>query len=358
MDIAAGTSEPMLMYLKLAFLAMEPPNFLISLARQCGGGSITPRVQSFILEHCMGNIVDQGTSYSHTYIRNILKKIIVDAESSSDVVVDGLYEEFGQYLTLNLEEGSQKENDRIYRQVSFLSSTIDDDVCSKPVNLVVRLVCSLNMLEGDTGCSLWPSSLFLSEFILSYPEIFSNKFNFEVGSGVGLVGIALNYVGASKVILSDGDMSTLTNMKANVELNCTNGSSNRVAECKYLPWESASEAELQQYRPDIVLGADVIYNPQCLPHLIRVLSILLKPQNREEVDNRISLHEAEGSPVSYIATVVRNLDTFNYFLRLASEANLLVLNISETAKPLNLLPYMLSYDQSNVRLLKISLICD
>lgn len=29
-------------------------------------------------------------------------------------------------------------------------------------------------------CSLWPSSLFLSEFILSYPEIFSNKFNFEV----------------------------------------------------------------------------------------------------------------------------------------------------------------------------------
>lgn len=28
---------------------------------------------------------------------------------------------------------------------------VDDDVCSKPVNLVVRLVCSLNMLEGDTG---------------------------------------------------------------------------------------------------------------------------------------------------------------------------------------------------------------
>jgi len=75
------------------------------------------------------------------------------------------------------------------------------------------------MLEGDTGCSLWPSSLFLSEFILSYPEIFSTKCCFELGSGVGLVGICLNYVGASKVILTDGDTSTLTNMKENMELN-------------------------------------------------------------------------------------------------------------------------------------------
>eukprot|EP00268_Persea_americana_P038923 TRINITY_DN3856_c0_g1_i5.p1 TRINITY_DN3856_c0_g1~~TRINITY_DN3856_c0_g1_i5.p1 ORF type:complete len:204 (-),score=38.20 TRINITY_DN3856_c0_g1_i5:768-1331(-) len=141
------------------------------------------------------------------------------------------------------------------------------------------------MLKGDTGCSIWPSSLFLSEFILSYPEIFSNKSCFEVGSGVGLVGISLSFVNASKVILSDGDLSTLGNMKSNLELNQLNAETLmpqkafynlNLIECKYLPWESASE-ELLSIKPDIVLGADVIYDPSCVPHLVRVLAILLTP---------------------------------------------------------------------------------
>jgi hypothetical protein len=45
--------------------------------------------------------------------------------------------------------------------------------------LTFPLQCSINMLEGDTGCSIWPSSLFLSELILSHPELFSNKLCFE-----------------------------------------------------------------------------------------------------------------------------------------------------------------------------------
>ncbi|XP_020961092.1 putative uncharacterized protein DDB_G0277003 [Arachis ipaensis] len=78
------------------------------------------------------------------------------------------------------------------------------------------------MLKGDTGCSIWPSSLFLSELILSHPKLFSNKSCFEIGSGVGLVGLCLAHVEASKVILSDGDLSTLANMKFNLELNHLN----------------------------------------------------------------------------------------------------------------------------------------
>ncbi|RLM97965.1 hypothetical protein C2845_PM06G07430 [Panicum miliaceum] len=120
-----------------------------------------------------------------------LARIISEVELSSGTVIDGLYEEFAQH----------------------------DNVSSRLISVVARLSCSSNMLEGDTGCSLWPSSLFLSEFILSYPEIFSTKCCFELGSGVGLVGICLNYVGASKVILTDGDTSTLTNMKENMEMN-------------------------------------------------------------------------------------------------------------------------------------------
>lgn len=90
---------------------------------------------------------------------------------------------------------------------------VASNISSKLVSVVARLSCSSNMLEGDTGydvikhskiqwsdiftillsyiililcifynfrCALWPSSLFLSEFILSYPKIFSSKCCFEV----------------------------------------------------------------------------------------------------------------------------------------------------------------------------------
>jgi predicted nicotinamide N-methyase len=65
----------------------------------------------------------------------------------------------------------------------------------------------------------FPSSLFLFEFLLSHPQVFSSKCCFEVGSGVGLVGICLANARVSKVILNDGDLSSLSNMKFNLKTN-------------------------------------------------------------------------------------------------------------------------------------------
>ncbi|PUZ63971.1 hypothetical protein GQ55_3G108500 [Panicum hallii var. hallii] len=228
------------------------------------------------------------------------------------------------------------KTDHIYKEISFLSST-NDDVSSRLISVVARLSCSSNMLEGDTGCSLWPSSLFLSEFILSYPEIFSTKCCFELGSGVGLVGICLNYVGASKE-----HSEVLKESKNKVE-------------CKYLSWEHVSESDLWGYQPDIVLGADIMYDPVCVPHLVRVLSMLLRRNRSQGENNGKSGDEfqTEG-PVAYIATVVRNAETFNCFAKAAADAKLSAINIASSAAPSNLLPYMLSYDRSSVQLLKIT----
>ncbi|KAK6124090.1 hypothetical protein DH2020_042175 [Rehmannia glutinosa] len=255
--------------------------------------------------------------------------------------------------------------------------------CPKSRKLEVQLRCSVNMLEGDTGCSIWPSSLFLSEFILSFPELFANKCCIEVGSGVGLVGICLSHVKASKVILSDGDFSTLANMKVNLELNhlrTGNQTSGNVlhqdmVQCVCLPWESASEDDLRGFSPDIILGADVIYDPSCLPHLVRVLAVLLKHDRsdaevnadrdsdtspRKETSNGSSadellIHPSVEDRVAYITFVVRNIDTFNYFLALVEQANLIITDLSEKIQVSNFLPYLRSYNRSTIRLFKIHL---
>ncbi|RCV15454.1 hypothetical protein SETIT_3G057600v2 [Setaria italica] len=359
---AAQDDAEQLLHLKLAFLAGEPPACILALARKAGGGSITPHVQKFLLENCTDtNVYGRQNS---TYTTTIFKRIISEVELSSDIVIDALYEEFAQRMLSKAKDSLLNKTNHIYKEISFLSST-HDNVSSSLISVVARLSCSSNMLEGDTGCSLWPSSLFLSEFILSYPEIFSTKCCFELGSGVGLVGICLNYVGASKVILTDGDTSTLTNMKENMELNnvCIKledfeelkESKNKV-ECKYLSWEEASESDLRGYQPDIVLGADIVYDPVCVPHLVRVLSMLLRRDSKQGEVNRKSGDELEmDGPVAYIATVVRNAETFNCFAKAAADAKLSAINIGSSTAPSNFLPYMLSYDRSSVQLLKITL---
>ncbi|TYJ24020.1 hypothetical protein E1A91_A08G232500v1 [Gossypium mustelinum] len=383
-----------------AFLAMETTDTLLCLARECGGGKVTEKVQSFIWDHCLTKAVGKGYE---SYSKKFLKKLITEIESNHGNVLDELYEQYASYMISFKDDNPVRENERVCKCISFLfPDCFKLSICPKSRKLVVPFQCSLNMLEGDTGCSVWPSSLFLSEFILSYPHIFSRKSCFEVGSGVGLVGICLAHVKASKVILSDGDLSTLANMKLNLEKNRLNTETNlsetsienQNVKCIHLPWESASEKELQNFMPEIILGADVIYDPSRLPHLVKVLAILLN-KKKSYIDNRegsilnsfpgdgkvndthdldassftaqrINTSEVKGiindavdlvsraDPVTYIASVIRNADTFDRFLALAVQADLRIKDLTSTLRPFDLLPYMKSYDRSSIRLFTVT----
>ncbi|KAL6500721.1 hypothetical protein OROHE_025518 [Orobanche hederae] len=365
-----------------AFRAMEPPDVVISFARVAtlfdprdfGGGSITEGVQSCIWQDCISKA---DLKWQGTYAKRFLKKLILDIESSGSLVLDELYEQY--------DDDANQGNLRVLKTISFLfpkESRVESSgsmSCIMPGKLEARLWCSINMLEGDTGCCIWPSSLFLSEFILSSPELFANKWCFEVGSGVGLVGICLSYVKAFKVILSDGDLSTLSTMKVNLELNHlktgnqTSGNllHQDMVQCVCLPWESASEDDLRYFCPDVI--ADIIYDPSCLPHLVRILAVVLKHGHSDAEpsadcqlddslgketrnDGLVMIHPPpiEGR-VAYIASVIRNIDTFNCFIELSRQANLIITDLTENTKVSNFLPYMRSYPRSTIRLFKIHL---
>jgi protein-lysine N-methyltransferase EEF2KMT len=83
--------------------------------------------------------------------------------------------------------------------------------------------------------------------------------------------------------------------------------------------------------------------------------MLLRRDSKQGKTNAKSGGEcvAEG-PVAYIATVVRNVDTFNCFVKAAAYAKLSVLNITSDVALANFLPYMLSFDRSSVQLLRVT----
>ncbi|XP_054800795.1 uncharacterized protein LOC129304960 isoform X4 [Prosopis cineraria] len=376
-----GLDDPSL-HLVSAFLAMEPSDSLISRARVCGGGLITEQVQEFIWDHCLSKAVGsqsftyrdpqfhlnvfERAGFHAPYLKNFLKKLITEVELEHGSVLDNLYELYAHHMTSIKDNSLVKSDEKVHKKISFLFPDGYSDLQSCPHSrvLVFPLQCSLNILEGDTGCSIWPSSLFLSELILSYPELFSSKSCFEIGSGVGLVGICLAHVKASEV------------------------------KCMYLPWESASESKLQDVMPDIVLGADVIYDPASLPHLVRVISILLSHaksyscrqvasdlapnskygngelhnKNQRNCEDLADVSAVAGTtinnygsgdgpkeaPLAYIACVVRNVETFSYFLSLVDQAKLDIVDLTGSLKPASLLPYMHAYNEASIRLLRIT----
>ncbi|CAI0551105.1 unnamed protein product, partial [Linum tenue] len=361
------------LHLVSAFLAMEPSDSLISIARACGGGIVSENVQRFIWEHCINKAATIGYA---PYVKNFVKKLIFEVESTHGCVLDELYEHYGHYMTslkVILGREDSLSRGKACKHISFLftDGSFELSSCPKLRKLVVPLNCSLNMLEGDTGLVLalaWLESVFLMSKLLSFHSV--------------------------QVILSDGDLSTLANMKLNLGLNHTSTTmdvlekcdkelnlqvksdigSNSEVQCIHLSWESAAEAELQEFMPDTVLGADVIYDPACLPHLVRVLATLLKQRQvtsrtrnsicQEDIVNEGIAEEAENdkqayiksmkTPTGYIACVIRNIDTFNCFLDLAEQGDLTITDITDTARPLKLLPYMSSYNPSCIRLFTVT----
>ncbi|EPS65506.1 hypothetical protein M569_09272, partial [Genlisea aurea] len=331
-----------------AILAMEPIDAVICFARDFGGGSITENVQSFILENC---IRTADTQFQGAYLKRLLKKLISEIEYCGGVVLDELYEQYASHMIgLNDWDHCSNGNSKVLKKISFIypgSSCLDScgyiSSCFGFKKFNVQLMCSTNMLEGDTGCCIWPSSLFMSEFILSHPEIFASKCCFELGSGVGLVGVCLSHVKASKVILSDGDLQTLANMKCNLELNDV-----KHVHYLHLPWEEESTSEnhlrLHGLKPDVILGADIIYDPLCVPHLVKLLAAVL---NRDG-------HWPGRNPVAYVASVIRNVETFDCFVSVAERSGgLSIEDITGKNRVLNFLPYLRSYQRCAVRMMKI-----
>ena len=122
-------------------------------------------------------------------------------------------------------------------------------------------------------------------------------------------------------MLTDSHSKVLDNLKHNLqrnleqwrpgqqsdreELHLENDSDQTSASVTLLDWETFSEAD--QVEADLVLGADIVFDPEVLPGLVRTLRSLLT--RREDCQ-------------ALLACCVRNQQTFSVFLSLLTEYNL------------------------------------
>lgn len=135
------------------------------------------------------------------------------------------------------------------------------------------------LLDTTYGCYLWPSSLVLACYLVDNPHIVANNTILELGCGVALPGLICCTLGAAQVHLSDSAMfpQVLANIQDIIALNASPATLVPLSWGKF-PIENAAVFN-RGY--DLIIGADLFFEPSYFEDLIATVSYLLNHSPRQ-----------------------------------------------------------------------------
>jgi predicted nicotinamide N-methyase len=173
----------------------------------------------------------------------------------------------------------------------------------------------------STGMAVWLGSEIMSYYLLHNSEKIRNKCVLELGAGLGLAGILSQKLNASKVVLTDGDISVV---KDYLRYNATTNETDCM--CPQLIWGNQGHAKddednpLAQFRKeygtfDVILACDIMYMPQSLEPFWQTVDALLNESGSmfyvmeasSQVAHEEVLHMAEKLDFGWISV---NTSTF------------------------------------------------
>ncbi|KAF8921859.1 putative methyltransferase-domain-containing protein [Mucidula mucida] len=153
------------------------------------------------------------------------------------------------------------------------------------------LLESRTLIEsGTTGLRTWLAAFHLAHYLICHPEHVVNKRVLELGSGIGFLGIVVGSLQMSLepdaehksfLHLTDVNSDVVSRCIKNVRLPSNKTSSNTRIDFGSLDWSDAllpDHSSLRRHlqadiNPDVILGADLVFDPSLIPALISTLSL-------------------------------------------------------------------------------------
>ncbi|KAK0246172.1 hypothetical protein EDD85DRAFT_1017152 [Armillaria nabsnona] len=251
------------------------------------------------------------------------------------------------------------------------------------------LLESGTMIEsGTTGFRTWLASLHLANYIISHPDWVRDARVLELGSGIGFLGMIVGSVqmlarlptdipqGSTPrpmLHLTDVDSEVIARCISNIKLPCskcvslppvailTKKSSDMTANSHHhdnirvskLDWLDALRPDIsvfkariqQEIDADLIIGADIVFDPSLIPALMATLSLALDPG--PEIRQKVAL----------IALTIRNGDTYATFRATAQQYNLVISDLEcprTNSFFLNIVNRRADLEKQDVKIMKVT----
>ncbi|KAJ6520354.1 hypothetical protein C8R45DRAFT_1086224 [Mycena sanguinolenta] len=275
----------------------------------------TQVIHDFLVDHILANLHFRNYPPSADYQRSFWKWIIPQLEKSvaldSDMEVDSrIYEVYLELLHSSagpeIIPGLAGRRPPSQAYITHFWRPDTDDGLSKStlVDLdeyqITTLLESRTMIEGGTtGLRTWLASLILAQYLILNPVLVRRKRILELGAGVGFLGSVVASLqlldhrsdssSPGTLWMSDINDSVLSRCCDNVHLPCNLSSSHPDTNCCFLDWSAALDPDgiepvtsllNDQIDPDVILGADIVFDPDLIPPLVAVLSLTLRANTR------------------------------------------------------------------------------
>lgn len=171
-------------------------------------------------------------------------------------------------------------------------------------------VSVIENMKEEYGLFVWPCSVILAEYVWQQRSRFRGSTILELGAGTSLPGLVAAKVGANVTLTDDSSKAeVLENMTRVCELNKLN------CNVMGLTW-GVWDATIFDLRPNIILGADVLYDSSAFDDLFATVSFLL--QNSPDTvfittyHNRSGHHLIEFLMVKWGLKCVKLVDGFSF----------------------------------------------
>ena len=136
---------------------------------------------------------------------------------------------------------------------------------------------SLSSSVELVGLQVWRGALLLADYLLAQPSLLAGRHVLEVAAGTGLTSLVAGLF-ARTVVSTDvdrGDILPLLTRNAGRNREALAGCDFRVTELDFF-WESwPEELRRQAVRSEVILAADVVYDPDITQHFFKTLTALL-----------------------------------------------------------------------------------
>jgi len=174
---------------------------------------------------------------------------------------------------------------------------------------------SVISVSGTTGAGTWEAAIHLGRYLVSDAgaDLIRGKRVLELGAGTGLLSIlCARWLGSAHVTATDGDDGVVEALESNIFLNGLQQSGRIDARSLKWGWALEDDEGGNQREVDVVIAADVTYDPSSVPPLISTL------REFSQLNTKVDI---------LIAAMIRSEDTFSKFLQACERNHLMITDI-------------------------------